>query len=200
MDDNMPFHSDGKTDTCVECGKEAKDHIGKECPKEDLIDKIEQEGGFDSDFDAAFLRTLPPDAAFLVYQEAAFIGCDHQHEWPAGVENPCQGQPHSKVLALLLSDTFGYACADAENVRPDQCAEVASIYRKYGYLGLVCWAAKQRNMGPVIEYTEDPQYQKTWIALYGDLKLQPNACNESDPRWSSEKLDLEPWDPKEMKP
>lgn len=164
----------------------------------DLVDKILLDGILDYPLEeAAFLRTLPPEAAWLVYQEVAFIGCDHQHPWKG--PDSCKGQPHGNILDLLLSDTFGYASADAENIKPEQCSEVADIYRKYGDTGLVCWAAKQRDMDPVVEYTEDPEYQKTWAALYGNLKLKPNACNQHVPRWSSKKLNLEPWNPTEMK-
>ncbi len=42
------------------------------------------------------------------------------------------------------------------------------------------------------EYTENPVYQATWSALCGDTRLEPNRCNQSDPRWSdeNERLDL----------
>jgi hypothetical protein len=153
--------------------------------KEELINKLLEEGDLDDpEADAAFLRTLPPEAAYLVDAEAAWIGCDHMgHDWPAGVKNPCAGKPHSKSLALLMSDTFAYACADAEDVKPEQCAEVADIHKRFPSWGLVCWAAKQRNEDPVIEVTERPEYQETWKALYGDLKVEKNYCNTKVPRW-----------------
>ncbi len=164
----------------------------------DLVDKLLQDGTLDYPLeDAAFLRTLPPEAAWLVYQDVAFIGCDHQHDWKG--PDSCEGQPHGKLLDLLLNDTFGYCSADAEDVKSEQCAAVAAIYRQYGDIGLVCWAAKKRGMDQVIEYTEDPEYQKTWTALYGDLKLAPNRCNQAVPRWSNEKLNLKPWNPSELK-
>jgi hypothetical protein len=163
--------------------------------KEALIAKIIKERILDDDEDAEYIRTLPPEAAFLIYNDVAFIGCDHQHDWPRDGTNPCIGKPHGKLLSILLSDTFGYACADGEDVKPEQCAEVAEIYRKFGYTGLVCWAAKQRGEPPVIEYTEDAEYQKVWKELYGDLELpNKNRCNIHDPRWSSEKINLKPWD------
>ena len=149
----------------------------------DLVDQMIEEGFLEPKEDATFLRTLPPEAAYLVNEEVAFIGCDHQHEWPKDVANPCIGQPHGKELCLNMGDTFCYACADAETVKPEQCAEVADIYRRFGSTGLVCWSAKQRNEDPLIEVTERPEYWKTWKTLYGDLKIQPNFCNKSIPRW-----------------
>jgi hypothetical protein len=150
-----------------------------------LIDKMLSEGVLDSEEEAAFLRTLPPEAAYLVNEEVAFIGCDHQHEWPegkTGVE-ACKGQPHGKLLSLNMGDTFCYACGDAETVKPEQVAEVANIYRKYGGDGLVCWVSKMRNEMPIVEILESPGYLKTWKALYGDLKVESNYCNRTVPRW-----------------
>lgn len=167
----------------------------------DLIEKLVEEGVLDDpEADAAFLRTLPPEAVYLVNEEMAWIGCDHQHDWPKGVANPCLGKPHGKSLCLNMNDTFCYACGDAEVVKPEQCAEVAQVYKRWGPIGLVCWSAKQRNEDPVVEYTEDPVYQTTWKALYGDLKVQENYCNKVDPRWSDRKLNLRAWEPKEATP
>jgi hypothetical protein len=151
----------------------------------DEIDEMLSEGILESEADAAFLRTLPPEAAYLLKEEAAWIGCDHQHEWlkDKSFEENCKGQPHGKSLCLNMGDTFVYACADAAEVRPEQLAEVADIYKRFGGYGLTCWAAKQRNEDPVIEITETPEYQETWKALYGDLKVEINKCNTVCPRW-----------------
>jgi hypothetical protein len=169
--------------------------------KEEMIDKLLEEGALDDpEADAVFLRTLPPEAAYLVNEEQAWIGCDHQHEWPKDKTpaEACNGQPHGKVLCLNMSDTFCYACGDAEEVWPHRCAEVSEVYKRFGPIGLVCWSAQQRNEDPVVEYTEDPVYQQTWKALYGDLKVEANYCNKVDPRWSDRKLNLKPWQPKEV--
>jgi hypothetical protein len=147
---------------------------------EDLMSECD----LDSLEDAEFLLTLPPEATYLVQEGAAWIGCDHMgHDWPKGVENPCKGKPHGKVLALNMGDTFCYACADAEHVKPEQLVEVTAIYKRFGGTGLDCWAAKQRNENPVVEVFERPEYQKAWKALYGDLKVQDNYCNKITPRW-----------------
>lgn len=139
----------------------------------------------DSLEDAEFLLTLPPEALCLVREEAAWVGCDHQHEWPKdkSFEECCKGQPHGKNLCLNMGDTFVYACADAAEMKPEQIAEVADIYKRFGGTGLVCWAAKQRNENPVVEVFERPEYQETWRSLYGDLKVEDNYCNKVTPRW-----------------
>jgi len=101
-----------------------------------------------------------------------------------------QGQP-----ALNMGDTFWYACGEVEPVPSESMADVIDIYRRFGPVGCVCWAAKRRNEDPVIEYTEHPVYQETWAALYGDARLKPNSCNQSDPRWldDDDRLDLPRW-------
>jgi hypothetical protein len=104
----------------------------------------------------------------------------YNEEWPLPVLN--------------LNDTFAYACGEGEPVPPEALPEVIHIYRRFGPVGCICWAAKQRGEEPVVEYTEDPVYQATWAALYGGLHLAPNRCNKSDPRWSNDPLDLKPWD------
>jgi len=94
---------------------------------------------------------------------------------------------------INLNDTFAYACADAEIVKEEQVPEIVKIYRDWGHIGLICWSAKQRNEEPVIEYTEDPVYQATWKAMYGDLIVGKNGFNQFDPRWSDDKLHLQAW-------
>lgn len=147
---------------------------------------------------------------YLVAQDVGFIGEDHLgHPWPKGVENPCLGPdgkllPHGKQLCISTGDTFMYACADGEDVPAEQVDEVLRIYKQWGPTGLVCWAAKQGGMDPVIEYTEDPVYQRTWTALYGDLKLKVNfqlevteGVKQFGPtyRWSQRRLNLSEWTP-----
>jgi len=147
-------------------------------------EELMEECCLDSVEDAEFLLTLPPEALYLVKEDAAWVGTDHMgHDWPKGVANPCKDKPHGKVLALNMGDTFVYACADAAEVKPEQLAEVADIYKRFGGTGLVCWAAKQRNEDPVIELTERSEYQETWKALYGNLKVETNYCNKITPRW-----------------
>lgn len=107
------------------------------------------------------------------------------------------GDGTGNKVFVNLNDTFAYACSDAEEIPNDQLEEIVRIYKRWGDVGLICWTARQRNEDPVVEYTEDPVYQETWKALYGDLKVQLNFCNQRDPRWSDRKLNLKKWEPRE---
>src|SRR6266496_4803996 len=158
------------------------------------IEEVIQDEGLETD-DADWLRAQPPQAAYLIKEGMAYICCHHQHEFPVGMSwaDACNGKPHGKFLGLNMGDTFGYACSDSEEVKGGDLEEVVRIYKRYGPTGLICWASKQRNEAPVIEYTEDPVYQATWKAFYGDLSVEENFCNRSDPRWSDSKLNLAPW-------
>lgn len=160
------------------------------------IEKIITDEGLEPD-EAAWLRTQPPEAAYLMSVNVAFIGTHHEHEWSREVkfEDNCKDKQHWPILCVNVNDTFAYACGDAEEVKPERLAEVVDIYKRFGPTGLVCWAAVQRNEDPVVEFTEDPEYQKTWKALYGELQVNPNEFNKVDPRWSNDKLNLQPWTP-----
>lgn len=102
---------------------------------------------------------------------------------------------NDRQTALVMSDTFGYAGTHLVQVASESMAEVIDIYRRFGPVGCICWAAKRRNEDPVIEYTEDPVYQETWAAIYGNARVRPNDCNQSDPRWldDDERLELPLW-------
>jgi hypothetical protein len=145
---------------------------------EDLMSECD----LDSMEEAEFLLTLPPEAIDLVRSRGAFVGCQHQHDWPQGVKNPCEGKPHGMELCVNVNDTFAYACADAEPVTREEIVEVADLVRKHGSLAVVCWVARRRNEKPVVEYCESPEYQVVWKALYGDLKVADNYCNKAIPR------------------
>lgn len=151
---------------------------------------------------AEFLRGLPREALELVRDEVLFVGTHHAHGWPARWQasgiNPCDSGEHWPILCVNVNDTFCYACGDAEEVPKASLPEIAQIYRQHGGVGLICWAAKRRDLDPVVEYTEDPVYQATWKALYGEAKVEPSPfANE---RWSDEKLNLRPWTPEGDEP
>lgn len=131
--------------------------------------------------EAAWLATQSADARFLVEEDVAFVGTHHQHEWNG--PDCCKGQPHEPRLCVTMGDVFAYACADAEPITPDDVAAVAAIYRAHGYDGLIAWASRRRNEAPLIEYLETESYQRAWAALYGQLTVEPNACNKVTPRW-----------------
>jgi hypothetical protein len=120
-------------------------------------------------------------AKFLLDEDQAFPGVDHQHEWSG--PDSCKGHSHEWRLCLNMGDTFAYACADAEPVPDEELEAVAGIYREHGSNGLVAWVSNRRKEAPVIEVLEDEAYKKAWAAMYGDKAVQPNSCNKVIPRW-----------------
>lgn len=52
---------------------------------------------------------------------------------------------------VAMSDTFEYACADAEDVTVEELPLVAGIWRDYGADGLTAWAATRRDEAPIRE-------------------------------------------------
>ena len=58
-------------------------------------------------------------------------------------------RPSTLVLFVNLSDTFMYACADAEEINLKDLRVVCEMYCKYGYSGVVNWASKKRGIRPI---------------------------------------------------
>lgn len=55
------------------------------------------------------------------------------------------------VMYLNMNDTFGYACADSEEVTLSEIPEVYRLWKKYGHHGLTAWSAVKRNVDPIDE-------------------------------------------------
>lgn len=69
-------------------------------------------------------------------------------------------------LGLNMNDTFGYACAETQDVPLEKAAEVAAVYRDYESAGLVAWAAHQRDEEPLLGYqTEKYHAARRALAL-----------------------------------
>jgi hypothetical protein len=49
------------------------------------------------------------------------------------------------VLYLNMNDVWGWACADAEKVPKDKVDDVAELYKRWGWAGLLYWVSKQRG-------------------------------------------------------
>lgn len=48
-------------------------------------------------------------------------------------------------FSINMSDTFGYACADVENIVPDDLVKILPIYKKYGHTALIAYASINRE-------------------------------------------------------
>ncbi len=48
-------------------------------------------------------------------------------------------------LFINMSDTWAWACADGELVKPDEISEVARLFEQWGWCGLLYWASKKHD-------------------------------------------------------
>lgn len=46
---------------------------------------------------------------------------------------------------INLNDVFGWACADTEKVEDEEIVEVAELFGKYGWCGILYWVSKKRG-------------------------------------------------------
>jgi hypothetical protein len=69
-------------------------------------------------------------------------------------------------LWINVSDTFAYACADAEEITVDDLEELQNLYIKYNWEGLVAWVAKKRNYLPLEKY-QNEKFKES----YNELKI-----------------------------
>jgi hypothetical protein len=60
-------------------------------------------------------------------------------------------------LWLNLSDTFGWACADSEEITDNDLLEVANLFRDYGWCGLLYWASEKRG-GELTEFADNNRF------------------------------------------
>ena len=56
---------------------------------------------------------------------------------------------------VICSDTFYYACADAEDMEISDLAEIRRIYEEYGWAGPVAWIALKRGEMPLVQLQDD---------------------------------------------
>lgn len=98
-------------------------------------------------------------------------GYHYMNEIPVD-KRPCYGKKHSTVFCLNMNDVFETACSDSEQdrlieiqVNRDKWFEVAEIYNKFGYNGLVAWASIQRKEPPAsyINNTEAYKAARTQV-------------------------------------
>ena len=66
------------------------------------------------------------------------------------------------VLFVNISDTFGYSCADGEDITRKDLPILFKLYKEYGYLGVVKWASKKRKRKPIKEYIEMLKEEELW--------------------------------------
>ena len=49
------------------------------------------------------------------------------------------------LQVLNMNDVWGWACADCEEVSDDELPELATLFFRYGFCGVLYWVSKKRN-------------------------------------------------------
>jgi hypothetical protein len=76
-----------------------------------------------------------------------------------------------------LNDTFGYACADTEQIAVGEGEIMARWWMRHGWQGLVAIAAMKRGKQPIPPVAEDTAYQAAVADLASDERV---ACTGED--------------------
>ena len=73
----------------------------------------------------------------------------------------------SHYFALNMNDTFAYACADVEEMVPEEFEKIIPIIAKYGHDALTAYAAYKRHTEPIhCKCCHDgPEYQEAKKAI-----------------------------------
>jgi len=88
------------------------------------------------------------------------------------------GSDPGEPRELNMNDTFGWAYAFGEVVPDDRLDEVAGLFRRYGFAGLVYWVSEQ-NDGMRSEF-EDVNRQIGFVRHEEKLRLQePNSSTRA---------------------
>ena len=96
------------------------------------------------------------NAAVMEYgMKLASAGFKAQEPWsdPEKVfaSDPGVFEPRTKGGWMVnLSDTWYYACADCEDIEPEEYKDVAKWYRDYGYAGVLWWVFLKREHEPQV--------------------------------------------------
>lgn len=68
---------------------------------------------------------------------------------------------------INVSDTFYYACADAEGMKVSDAAELQHIFEQYGWDGIVAWVAIKRDEQPLAQL-QTLKYSEAYKHLKGN--------------------------------
>ena len=74
-----------------------------------------------------------------------------------------------------LNDVFGWAVADCEKVEDDELVEVAGLFKKYGWCGILYWVSEIKRDGLRSEFLDNNRFID-FVKLEEDLiKQEPNT-------------------------
>lgn len=72
------------------------------------------------------------------------------------------------TAAVLMSDTFAYACADAEEFSKEDLPSLLTLFEKFSSDGLTAWASSRRNWATPLECYQTPTFYKAVEYLKSD--------------------------------
>jgi hypothetical protein len=87
------------------------------------------------------------------------------------------GADGAPALFVNLNDTFGYACADCEEVPQEEVIALFDLYQREGWPALIRWAATRQRQTPIKEMTES---MDKWDALRTQAKLAEAAWDMAE--------------------
>lgn len=70
-------------------------------------------------------------------------------------------------LNVLCSDTFCFACADSEEIKPEEIFQLRDCQKLTGKYGEMLWACRKRNMKPLKEWFK--HFNKTEKQLFNAI-------------------------------
>ena len=59
---------------------------------------------------------------------------------------------------INLNDVFGWAVADCEKVKDDELIEVAGLFKKYGWCGILYWVSEIKREGSRSEFLDNNRF------------------------------------------
>lgn len=90
--------------------------------------------------------------------------------------NPVADDLEPPVLLLNMNDMFAWACADGEEITPQEAIEVADAVKQIGSYGDLLWTCKKRGGEPQNAITRRPEYQEAkakFEAIYNPSPTEP---------------------------
>lgn len=88
---------------------------------------------------------IEPEQALgeMLLNDAIMLNC---HHWR---EDFSKEDRESIYVSVMCSDTFYYACADAEQLPYEEIASLYSLWKHNNMLGPVAWCVKRRKQMPI---------------------------------------------------
>ena len=130
---------------------------------------------------AGDIRLTDPERKLLEYSQLFWLAARDVVWFAEASSSDLQEHMASRggwIALINLSDTFGYACADAERLAPGQAHEVRAYYEEYGWSGVIAWVSVKRNQEP-LEELKTPEYLKARAGLQNNQTIRKPKASSS---------------------